>query len=209
MVWSTVKDCFALLQFPKHGGEVAWKDFWINVWTFYLWCQPKESDAEDWIYWYIYISRDIYSYIYFQRYRPTYKVTYGWRSRWRIRWLKALVITSSGSAPRVEEGIFLQSEGHYTHHQVCARSALTIEYIQSLVLTIKCARSALYWLSQCKPSGKHFPYILPKPCINHQVFKTSIVLTIEYTAETIEHTLFIHNISALYSPLSLHHLQGI
>ena len=178
MVWNRVKDCFGLLQFPKQGGEVAWKDFWITVWTFYLWCQPKESDAEDWIYWYIYISRDMYSYInIFPEISPD-KVTYGWRSRWRIRWLKALVITSSGSAPLVEEGIFLQSEGHYTHHQVCARSALTIEYIQSLVL-------------------------------NHQVFKTSIVLTIKYSAQTIKHTLFIHNTSALYQPLSLHHLQGI
>ena len=98
-----------------------------------------------------------------------HKVTYGWRSRWRIRWLKALVITSSGSAPWVEEGIFLQSEGHYTHHQVCARSALTIEYIQSLVLTIKCARSALYWLlsTQRKLSSILCSYILPQHCTNH------------------------------------------
>ena len=103
------------------------------------------------------------------------KVTYGWRSRWRIRWLKALVITSSGSAPRVEEGIFLQSEpGHYTHHQVCARSALTIEYIQSLVLTIKCARSALYWLSQCKPSSIHCSMN------NVHTYYLSLVLTIKF-----------------------------
>ena len=143
--WSEARSkMFYIVTISKTGGRGGLKRFLNNCVNFLFMMSTKGElyDAEDWLY--------------FQRYRPTYKVTYGWRSRWRIRWLKALVITSSGSAPRVEEGIFLQSEpGHYTHHQVCARSAL-------------------YWLSQCKPSSIHCSMN------NVHTYYLSLVLTIKF-----------------------------